>query len=187
MVPDSEIVKRCLKGDGYYQKLLYKRFAGTMMGVCLRFFKRRDEAEDCLQEGFIKVFNNLNSYKGDGSFEGWIRRIMVNTAINILKANKMYDNFVDMDTESLSVQLRTDEESEDSLSSAQLLKMVQDLPEGYRIVFNLYAIEGYTHKEIAEKLNINEGTSKSQLSRARTILQGKISEMNKIIASAKIQ
>jgi RNA polymerase sigma-70 factor (ECF subfamily) len=178
MLSEAEIVKGCKKGIGYYQEQLYKRYSSKMFGVCLRFFRRRDEAEDCLQEGFIKVFDNIKSFEGKGSFEGWIRRIIVNTAINMYRTNQsdggdgMGDIEDIIDTEPLT------DAGFDNMSADHLLEMIRRLPDGFRQVFNLYAIEGYSHKEIALMLNISEGTSKSQLSRARTFLQDKIMKFN---------
>jgi RNA polymerase sigma-70 factor (ECF subfamily) len=130
------------------------------------------EAEDVLQEGFIKVFRHLKDYRNDGSLEGWIRRTMVNTAINFYNKRAKYQNDISLDQ---SEPINQEEESAiDKLSAQELLDLIQELPDGYRMVFNLNVIEGYTHKEIGEMLDISENTSKSQLSRARNVLQGKL-------------
>jgi RNA polymerase sigma-70 factor (ECF subfamily) len=134
------------------------------------------EADDILQEGFIKVFFNLKSYRGDGALEGWIRRTIVNTAINYYKKNLKYQN--DLEIEKADTMHSTDNRILDTISANDLIKLIHELPVGYRMVFNLNVIEGYTHKEIAEILNISENTSKSQLSRARHSLQAKINELN---------
>jgi RNA polymerase sigma factor (sigma-70 family) len=176
MVSESEIIKGCVKGNRKYQEMLYKKYSSTMMGVCMRYFRKRDEAEDCLQEGFIKVFNSLDTYKGDGSFEGWIRKTMINTALNIYKTNLKYSNHTDIDD--LKDVIADKNDNTDNISAQHLLKLIQDLPDGYRMVFNLYTIEGYSHKEISTMLNISEGTSKSQLSRARNMLQQNLSHIN---------
>ena len=151
---------------------LYKDFAPKMYGVCLRFAGNKMDADDILQEGFIKVFKNLKEFKNKGSFEGWIRRIMVNTAINFHKRRKRIASTEDTNWIELSKSVDADVFS--ILSQAELLSMIQGLPNGYRTVFNLNVVEGYTHKEIAEMLNISDNTSKSQLVRARRILQKKV-------------
>ncbi len=150
------------------QRELYNRFAGKMYGVCLRYAANAEEAEDILQEGFIKVFRKMDSFRREGSFEGWIRRIFVNTAIEHYR-KKIYLQPITEHEENtvegkyLSVL--------DSLAEKDIINLVQQLSPGYRTVFNMYVVEGYTHKQIAEKLGISEGTSKSQLSRAKQILQ----------------
>ncbi len=176
MVLESEIIKGCKKGDRKYQEMLYKRYSSSMLGICMRYFRKREEAEDCLQEGYIKVFNNINTYKGDGSFEGWIKKIMINTALNIYKSNLKYNSHSDIDD--FKDIIPDNYANHDNLSAQYLLKLIQDLPDGYRMVFNLYSIEGYNHKEIADMLNITEGTSKSQLSRARDLLQKNLNLVN---------
>jgi len=179
MINEKELVKRCLKNEPEAQDLLYRRFASKMLGVCLRYAKNRMEAEDMLQEGYIKVFKYLETYKFDGSLEGWIRRIMVNTAINMYKAS--VKNVQSLDDTEFGNKEMPKVFMPDVLSTDELLKFIQELPEGYGIIFNLYAIEGYSHKEISEMLNISEGTSKSQLSRARAALQDKINKLNSVL------
>ncbi|MEW6470097.1 MAG: RNA polymerase sigma factor [Bacteroidota bacterium] len=166
---DEELVKGCVENNPLAQKLLYERFSRKMMGVCLRYADSRDEAEDILQNAFIKIFENIETFKGSGSLEGWIRRIMVNTALNNYRQNKASRQKVDLD--SVEYMLPGDHQVSNSLDAKELLKLIQTLPAGFRTVFNLFAIEGYSHKEIAEQLNISEGTSKSQYSRARAYLQ----------------
>jgi len=167
-----EIVKACIKGNRKAQKQLYQLFADKMFGVCMRYADDVDEAKDILQDGFIKVFMNLEQFNHKGSFEGWVRRIMVNTALekfrdkNYLFAVNMEQGYESRDKEYDHIL--------SELAAKDLLKMVQELSPQYRMVFNLYAIEGYSHKEICEMLNIKEGTSKSNLSRAREILKEKI-------------
>lgn len=150
------------------QEELYRRFSPRMYGVCLRYAGNVEEAEDILQEGFIKIFKKLGSFRSEGSFEGWVRRIFVNTAIEHFRRKtyqqpitEQHENTVE--GKSLSVL--------DNLGEKDILKLVQDLSPGYRTVFNLYVVEGYTHKEIGDMLDISEGTSKSQLSRAKVLLQ----------------
>jgi RNA polymerase sigma factor (sigma-70 family) len=176
MISEEEIVQGCKAGSRKSQRLLYDRYSKKMLGVCLRYCQNREEAEDVLQDGFIKVFTNIDSFKEQGSFEGWIRRIMVNTAINNYQSNlkRYYHSDVEEETGISSDQV----DAFNKLSAMDLLRIIQSLPEGYRMVFNMYAIEGYTHKEIGEMLGISENTSKSQLSRARVCLQKKAQELN---------
>jgi RNA polymerase sigma factor (sigma-70 family) len=157
-----------MKGDRKMQQQLYERFAPKMYGVCLRYAGNVEEAEDILQEGFIKVFNKMGSYRGEGSFEGWIRRIFVNTAIEHFR-KKIYVQPIG-DTEENTIEGKYLSVL-DSLAEKDIIQLVQQLSPGYRTVFNMYVVEGYTHKQIAEALGISEGTSKSQLSRAKLILQ----------------
>ncbi|HVK96318.1 MAG TPA: sigma-70 family RNA polymerase sigma factor [Flavisolibacter sp.] len=150
------------------QQELYNRYASKMYGVCLRYAASSDEAEDILQEGFIKVFNKIGSYRGEGSFEGWIRRIFVNTAIEHYRKKSYLQPLTEheedyIEGKSLSVL--------DALAAKDIIQLVQQLSPGYRTVFNMYVVEGYTHKQISDELGISEGTSKSQLSRAKAILQ----------------
>ena len=170
----DSLLDGCKKGDRKAQESLYKALASKMMAVCLRYAKDNFEAEDILQMGFIKVFQKVSEFRGDGSFEGWIRRIMVNTAIETYRKNLRSLNVVDIDELYDQPQSTFDM---GKLELNDLMKLVQQLSNGYRIVFNMYAIEGYSHKEIAEELGISEGASKSQLSRARAILKDKIIKM----------
>jgi len=174
MHSEEEFIKKCLNNDPKAQEQLYKRYAPKMFGVCLRFAHNKMEAEDILQEGFIKIYLNLKSFRNEGSLEGWVRRTIVNTAINYYKKNLRYSN--DVDIERTDIINEKDEGVLDRLSMNELLNLVCELPTGYRLVFNLNVIEGFTHKEISNMLNISENTSKSQLSRARNTLQRKIKE-----------
>ncbi|MBA3971399.1 MAG: sigma-70 family RNA polymerase sigma factor [Bacteroidetes bacterium] len=151
------------------QKNLYEKFSRKMMGVCLRYCDSQEEAEDVVQNGFISVFENINTFKGAGSLEGWVRRIMVNTALTNIRKNKKFKQNIDLD--SVEFMLPSATQANDSYEAKDLLKIIQTLPVGFKTVFNLYAIEGYSHKEIGDMLNISEGTSKSQYSRAKTHLQ----------------
>nr|WKN36639.1 sigma-70 family RNA polymerase sigma factor [Tunicatimonas sp. TK19036] len=162
----DELIDGLRKNDSRSQKMVYERFAPTMFAVSLRYVKDQDNAQDVLVKGFMKVFSNILQYKGDGSFEGWIRRIMVNEALMFLRKNKNMS--VEVDIEEAR---DTAASTYDHLEAEDLLSLVQQLPIGYRTVFNLYAIEGYSHAEIANMLNISEGTSKSQLSRAKQLLR----------------
>ncbi|MEM1321252.1 MAG: RNA polymerase sigma factor [Bacteroidota bacterium] len=167
-ITDDQLIKGCIEGRAAYQQLLYKVFSSKMFGVCLRYAGDFHSAEDILQEGFIKVFNKLDYYRGEGSFEGWMRRIFINTAIEYYrKSARQYrcEELKFPDDHSLSGNALQ------NLMRDDLLKVIQQLPDGYRTVFNLYAIEGYNHKEIGKMLDISEGTSKSQLARARIYLK----------------
>jgi len=165
------VIKECIAGKSRARERLYQLLSPKMWGVCLRYTSSSDEAKDVMQDAFIKVFDNLDKYEGRGNFEGWVRRIMVNTAL--AEFRKKHLLFVDSSNygdrcggENPSI--------ESDLSAAELMKLIQELTPQYRLVFNLYAIEGYSHKEIATMLDISEGTSKSNLSRARDILQHKV-------------
>lgn len=169
---EKQLLEGCLAGKRSAQKQLYDRYAPKMFGVCLRYAIHRDMAEDMLQEGFIRVFSRLESYRSEGSLEGWIRKIMVNTALEVLRKRDILKYSVDI--ELLHEQDSGLTDGLIHLSTQDLLNRIQELPAGFRAVFNLFAIEGYTHKEISEMLNIAEGTSKSQYSRAKAWLQKQI-------------
>ncbi|TNE56135.1 MAG: sigma-70 family RNA polymerase sigma factor [Bacteroidetes bacterium] len=163
------LVKECLKGSSIAQKELFDKFAPKMMFVCLRYMGEQTEAEDVLQEAFIKVFRSLPKYQFEGSFEGWIRRIVVNSCLDAIRKNKQFMN--DHSLESVEYKLSTSEGAIDQLYAEDLLKLIKQMPPGYQAVFNLFAIEGYSHKEIAELLGISEETSKSQYYRARAYMK----------------
>ena len=166
---DDEVVAGCLKNNPVAQRQLYDMYSRKMLGLCFRYCKDRDEAEDIMQNAFIKVFENIGQFKGSGSLEGWIRKIMVNTVWSTLRKNKINEQSLNLDdAEYLAPSVDYISESVDA---KDLLKLIQTLPSGFRTVFNLYAIEGYSHKEIGDMLEISEGTSKSQYSRARAYLQ----------------
>ena len=150
------------------QRELYDRFASKMYGVCLRYAANAEEAEDILQEGFIKVFRKITSFRGEGSFEGWIRRIFVNTAIEHYRKKTYLQPITEHEEATIEGKYLS---VLDRLAEKDIIKLVQQLSPGYRTVFNMYVVEGYTHKQIGEQLGISEGTSKSQLSRAKQILQ----------------
>ena len=166
---DLQLVKGCIDGDLVSQKKLYERFSKKMMGVCLRYADNYEDAQDILQEGLIKVFKNIHGFKGSGSLEGWIRKIIINTALAAYRTSNPLRLSKGM--EELEVIPGLDGDIIGSISANDLLNVIRKLPSGYRIVFNLFAIEGYSHKEIAVQLNITESTSKSQYSRARKFLQ----------------
>jgi len=174
MYSDKELIERCLENDPRAQEFLYKRFSRRMYGVCLRFARNTLEAYDILQEGFIKVFSFLKDFRHDGSLEAWIRRTIVNTAINYY--NSKQNEWKETTIEKAESYQSVSEDTLDKISTADLLNLIHELPEGYRLVFNLYIIEGYNHQEIAEMLNISENTSKSQLSRARMSLQQRLTQ-----------
>lgn len=150
------------------QEELYRRFSPRMYAVCLRYAGNAEEAEDILQEGFIKVFKKLDSFRGDGSFEGWVRRIFVNTAIEHFRRKRYLQPVTEKEENTLEGKSLS---ALDGLAEKDILALIKQLSPGYRTVFNMYVIEGYTHKEIADMMGISEGTSKSQLSRAKVILQ----------------
>ena len=150
------------------QEQLYARFSGKMYAVCMRYSGNADDAQDLLQEGFIKIFKNLDKYRGDGSFEGWIRRIFVNTSIEHYRKKSALQKMLDPNE---VVVEDKDWNILDDLAERDIIKMIQQLSPGYKMVFNMHVIEGYSHKEIGEQLGINEGTSKSQLARAKMVLK----------------
>ncbi|HTE33970.1 MAG TPA: sigma-70 family RNA polymerase sigma factor [Chryseolinea sp.] len=170
---EDELIKGCLRRDASAQKLLYESYSSKMYGLCYRYVRNSMEAEDILVTAFMKVFDKIHQFKSEGSFEGWIRRIMVNEALTFLRRNRSM--YLETELEQADREPNYDALS-DHLEAEDLLKMIQELPTGYGIVFNLYAIDGYSHKEIAEQLGISESTSKSQLSRARTYLQKLLAE-----------
>lgn len=166
---EQSILAGCLKNDPVAQRELYNRYSPKMLSVCYRFAQNRDDAEDMLQEGFIRVFTQIGSFRNSGSFEGWIRRIIVHTCINFLKKHKKFNESIDL-AYVTDIQVK-----EDTIPSLMLVRQVIEcirlLPVGYRTVLNLYAIEGYSHKEISKMLDIEESTSRSQCTRAKTMLE----------------
>jgi RNA polymerase sigma-70 factor (ECF subfamily) len=169
----KNIISGCLKGNRRDQELLYRRHAAKLYAVCLQYSGNDEEARDILQEGFIKIFENLVHYKYEGSFEGWVRRIIVNTALEKYRSKHNLYRVDDID-QIAEPNAEPDNEDYAGLEAVDLLKIIRELPSKYRMVFNLYAIEGYSHKEISKMVNISEGTSKSNLSRARVILQRRV-------------
>lgn len=167
----ESLISGCKAQDRKAQEKLYQLTASKMLGVCMRYTNNRAEAEDILQTGFVRVFTRMSSYRSEGSFEGWIRRIMVNTAIESFRRNKRMLHAEDI--QELGEEHAPAAEI-DELAYEDLINIIQQLPAGYKIVFNMYAIEGYSHKEIAEELGISESTSKSQLLRAREWLKKRI-------------
>lgn len=162
------LVKNCLKQRFGAQKALYDHFAPTMMAVCYRYTKSATDAEEVLQEGFVKVFARLHQFKGDGELAAWIRRIMVNTALTYLKTNRKYR--YDLSYDETPLHIVSEDSPEVRLDAKELAELIRQLPTGFQTIFNLYAVEGYKHAEIASMLGINEGTSRSQYARARILL-----------------
>lgn len=172
---DIDILTGCIEGNRIAQQQLYETFSPTMFGICLRYSKDYHSAEDLLQDGFIKVYNNVDRYKGSGNFEGWMKRIFINTAIEAYRKNlKKVTSPLQEETFNHAIE----EDVLDKLAADDLLKIIQLLPKGYRTVFNLYCIEGYSHKEISEMLGISEGTSKSQLARAKGNIKGLLKKLH---------
>lgn len=164
----KELVKNCLKGSSGAQKNLYEHFAPVMLGVCYRYTKSVTDAEDVLQQAFIKVFKNLYRYREEGELNAWIRRIVVNTALNYLKQNKKYSSELSYDE--VKLHPVSTENPQIILQAKELADLIRQLPTGCQTIFNLHAVEGYTHVEIGEMLGIHEGTSRSQYARARSLM-----------------
>jgi len=176
MYNEEEIISRCLNNDPKAQQLLYEHFAPGLLGMCVRFTGNRTEAEDVLQEAFVKIFLNLHHYRGTSSLAAWMRRIVINTAITLYHRNKKHKQHFDVDD------LREKSPGECNITDLEftreeMLKVISGLPPGYRMVFNLYALEGYKHKEIAKEMGIDINTSKSQYSRAKKIIQCRLMRM----------
>ncbi|NHB67894.1 RNA polymerase sigma factor [Perlabentimonas gracilis] len=165
---EEEVLQGCQQENRRYQEILYRRFAPKMYGICLSYAGDRALAQDMLQEGFIKVFRSIKDFRGDGSLEGWIRRIVVRTAIDLLRQRQSLEK---LEHDDFPTATHTDNEALPNLQLGEVLHHINSLPDGARVVFNLFAVEGYTHREIAEQLNISEGTSKSQYNRARSLLK----------------
>ncbi len=173
---EISLIERLKKKDKKAQKILYDRYSSLFYGICLRYATNNDEAGDIMQEGFIKIFMNIKQYSGKGSFEGWLKRIIINNAINYYHKYYKYRYHEDI---SMSVNIESGDKfyNESDFNYDELLSIINELPLGYRTIFNLYAIEGYKHKEIAKMLKISENTSKSQYHRAKKILQTKLTEI----------
>ncbi len=171
---DTELIEGCKNKDRHAQRFLFEHYSGRMLSLCYRYVKDRMDAEDVMVTAFAKIFDRVGQYKGDGSFEGWVRRIMVNESLTYLRKNRnMY-----LETDIEAAEREPDFDKLDSAMEAEdLMKLISELPTGYRIVFNLYAIDGFSHQEIATQLGISENTSKSQLSRARALLQRRLLEL----------
>lgn len=175
---EHDLVAGCIQGNAKCQQALFQRFAGKMLVVCMRYSRHQMEAEDMLQDAFIKIFEHLDQFQSKGSLEGWIRRIVVNTAL------KTFDR-KSVSQEQIGIDPTWDSPDPEPIGDLQLhaedlLQLIRQLPDGYRVVFNLYAIEGYSHQEIAEMLGIQESTSRSQLVKARKYLQTQLNELHKV-------
>jgi len=167
-LPESDLIQGCIAGDRRIQEELYRRFAPKMYAVCLRYAGNAEDAQDILQDGFVKIYKNLARFRGEGSFEGWIRRIFVNTSIEHLRRKTYLKPIAEKEENTIPYKEKS---VLDNLAEKDIMKLISQLSPGYRTVFNLYVVEGYTHREIGDILGISEGTSKSQLARARMILQ----------------
>lgn len=177
MLNEKQIVSGCCEGDRATQRELYNRYSATMLMVCMRYSKNRDDAEDILQEAFIRIFKSIENFRGQSTLGYWIKRIVVNTALNYQRSKLYLFPMVELDDVNYSSK---DDQIISNYSLVELLNIIQALPIGCQVIFNLYAIEGYKHREIAIMLDISEGTSKSQFARARALLQQKISQANNI-------
>jgi RNA polymerase sigma factor (sigma-70 family) len=174
---ETDLIRGCVRNDTNAQFTLFEKYAGVLMTICRRYAGDQHEAEDMLQEAFISIFGHINQFKFAGSFEGWLKRITVNTAIKILQKRKV--RIIGISNEQ-SETVSPDFNILSDLNTGDLLKLINQLPDGYRMIFNLYAIEGYSHDEIAAILKIKTATSRSQLSKARAILKDKINLLQKI-------
>lgn len=172
---EHELIEGCRRQNRQAQQALYELYSGKMYALCCRYVKDKMEAEDVLVVALTKIFERIHQYKGDGSFEGWIRRVMVNESLGFLRKNK--NMYVETDIEAAEREPNY-EQLDSALEAEDLMKLIEGLPTGYRVVFNLYAIDGYSHQEIGEQLGISENTSKSQLSRARVLLQKRLLELD---------
>lgn len=177
-VTEETLIDKCRNNDSKAQAFIYEKYSGKMFAVCLRYIKEQNEAEDTMIQGFMKVFSRIDQFKQKGSFEGWMRRIMVNESLTYIRRNKSMYLEVEIEKADREPDFNT---LSDHLEAEDIMILINKLPMGYRTVFNLYAIEGYSHKEIAERLEINVNTSKSQLSRARALLQSYLLKNEKII------
>ena len=169
---EDELITACLKNNPRAQKALFEKYSGKLMGVCLRYATDRDEAQDMLQDGFIRVFIDLKQFSGIGALGGWIRKVMVNACLMHIRKNKKFQYNTTLEV--VADTRQSDEEIYSRLGAEALTKLIQQLPTGYRVVFNLFVVEGYSHQEIADQLNINVNTSKSQLSKAKASLRRKL-------------
>jgi RNA polymerase sigma factor (sigma-70 family) len=172
-ISETDLIRECIAGSRNMQEELYRRFAPKMYAVCMRYANNADDAQDLLQEGFIKVYRNLEKFRAEGSFEGWVRRVFVNTSIEHFRRKHTLYSITEKEE---SVIEDSDITALDNLAEKDIIGLIQELSPGYRTVFNMYVVEGYSHKEIGNILGISEGTSKSQLARAKAILQKKVKE-----------
>lgn len=178
MFTDDEIIEGCLRNDRKMQKALYDKYASRMFAVCLRYAKDKDEASDILQDGFLKVFTKIDQFSREHSFEGWMRRVMTNTAITHYYQNKKFNEQENIE-EINETEIKDFDCKETEFSNEELMNVIQTLPDSYRLVFNMFAIEGYKHKEISDVLNIEVSTVKTQYHRAKKMIQMKLQELSK--------
>ena len=179
MMSDRQIIEGCAKHERGAQQVLYDKYSRFLLGICMRYAADKAEAEDILQDSFLKIYFNIKDFSGTGSFIGWLRKIAVNTAITHYHKNLKFRYHVDIE-DYVSVEAGVMSFEEDFFSSEELFAVLNELPAGYRLVFNLYAVEGYKHKEIAEMLGIDTNTSKSQYSRAKAVLRSKLDKLGKL-------
>ncbi len=174
---DEELIKGCLAGKRAAQNRLFDKYAPKMLGVCFRYAQTEHDAEDIMQDGFVKVFANLEKFRKEASLETWIKRVMINTALNFLKATQKLRMEADIDVVENNADIATSQYHD--IDTQVLMQCIHSLPAGYRVVLNMFAIEGFSHKEIAEQLEITESTSRSQFSRAKILLQKKLDAITK--------
>jgi RNA polymerase sigma factor (sigma-70 family) len=179
MMSDLQIIELCAKHDRKAQQVLYDRYSRLLLGVCLRYAGDKAEAEDILQESFLKIFFSIKDFSGSGSFVGWLRKVAVNTAITHYHKNLKFRYHLEIE-EYVSIETGVASFEDDYYTSDELYRVLNELPTGYRMVFNLYAVEGYKHKEIAEMLGIDTNTSKSQYSRAKAVIRDKLEKLGKL-------
>ncbi len=181
MIPENEIIEGCKIGKSYEQGLLFKQYAPKLLGICYRYYNNKDEAEDVLQESFIKILVNIRKYKQKGSFEGWLKKIVINTALNNYRAQIRYNKLIEAEEYNQQSALFDESKEKTKLlyTEKEIMGVIQQLPPGYKLVFNLYVLDKYHHSEIAEMLNISVSTSKSQLSKARKVLRKELVKLEK--------
>lgn len=174
---EQQLIAGCKSRNRLAQRELYEKYARKMLAVCLRYVNDKETARDLMQDGFVKVFTSIDTYSGIGAFEGWLRKIFMNCALEYLRRGDVLKESTDLDSTAELVQ--PDSNAISDLSAAELMRLVQSLPKGFRTIFNMFAVEGYSHKEISEMLGINESTSRSQYTRAKQLLQKKVKELYK--------
>lgn len=179
MLSEDQLIERCKKRDRAAQKILYDQYAGLMLGICMRYVYERSEAEDILQEGFLKIFLKIGEFEGRGSFEGWLKRVFVNTAITHYHKNSKHNKYHYEINDMQETKFDKETYNESEFTSGELFNVINSLPDGYKMIFNLYAVEGYKHKEISKLLNIDINTSKSQYSRAKKLIRKKLNQLKK--------
>jgi len=177
----EQLISNCKKNDTKAQSQLYKLFSSKLFSICLKYSRNYAEAEDNLQDSFVTIFKKIDQYNSKGSFEGWIKRITINTALQRYRKKGVFKIVNEGNIEDVSVEIE-----DNDISIDYLLKIIQELPDRYRLVFNLYVLDGYSHKDVAEMLNITIGTSKSNLARARLILKGKIEDYKAVVQSQSL-